>query len=184
MTINPQLEIYSQLVRDYSKVLDLSSPKMLQEFTIGIERSQTFIPAIPEKARVLDIGSGVGLPAIPIAILRPDIQITLCEIRQKRAAFLERSVSQLKLNHATVFQGDVRKLEQTFDCITALWVGNLEQLYTLAKHCLAPTWSIITRKGNDASIELELFLEKHPDINGTIQLLDDGANLVILRGGN
>ncbi len=178
-----QLEQYRTLVKDYSKVLDLSSPKMLNEFEIGIKRSQPFIEALEPNATVLDVGSGAGLPAIPIAIMRPDIQITLCEIRQKRAAFLERVVSSLQLKNSRVYQGDVRKLEQKYDVITALWLGSLEQIYKLIEPNLAQKWKIMTRKGD--TIEQEYSeLQK---INLAIQIkttqLEDGAYFVILSGG-
>jgi 16S rRNA (guanine527-N7)-methyltransferase len=178
-----QLEQYRTLVKDYSKVLDLSSPKMLQEFETGIKRSQAFIDALESHANVLDVGSGAGLPAIPIAIKRPDIQITLCEIRSKRAAFLERAVSSLKLSNAKVYQGDVRKLEATFDVVTALWVGSLEEIYRLVKPNLNKNWKIMTRKGDNLEQEI-LAIQK---IDSTIEIkteqLEDGAYFVTLSGG-
>jgi 16S rRNA (guanine527-N7)-methyltransferase len=178
-----QLEQYRILVKDYSKILDLSSPKMLQEFEIGIERSQPFIEALAPNATVLDVGSGAGLPAIPLAIARPDIQITLCEIRNKRAAFLERVVSSLKLKNAQIYQGDVRKLDQKYEVITALWLGSLEQIYKLVAPNLSQNWRIMTRKGNSIEHEFEA-LQKH---NSAIQIktkqLEDGAYFVILSGG-
>ncbi len=61
-----------------------------------------FIQALPEGGQVVDVGSGAGLPGIPLAILRPDLQVTLLEPRHKRGAFLERSLLALKLTHAEV----------------------------------------------------------------------------------
>ncbi len=178
-----QLEQYRALVKDYSKVLDLSSPKMLNEFEIGIERSQPFIQALESNATVLDVGSGAGLPAIPIAIMRPDIQITLCEIRSKRAAFLERVVSSLKLTNSRVYQGDVRKLEQKYDVVTALWLGSLEQIYKLVEPNLAQKWEIMTRKGGTVEQESEALQKLNPFIQIKTTQLEDGAYFVILSGG-
>ena len=183
MNNTEQLEKYRTLVRDYSKVLDLSSPKMLQEFEIGIERSQPFIQALEQKTTVLDVGSGAGLPAIPIAIMRPDIQITLCEIRNKRAAFLERVVSSLQLKNTTVYQGDVRKLDQKFDVITALWLGSLDQIYKLVEPNLSKTWKIMTRKGDTIEQEYQALQKTNPKIEIQIRQLEDGAHFVILSGG-
>ncbi len=180
MTQTDKLEQYKKLVKDYSRVLDLSSPKMLEQFETGIERSQHFANAIQPKARVLDVGSGAGLPAIPIAILRPDVQITLCEIRNKRAAFLERAISVLQLENASVFQGDVRKLEATFDTATALWLGSLEEIVKLVKPRLIGQWSIITRKGIELETEFAKLQKNNPNIELKTQQLEDGAWLVIL----
>ncbi|MFN3266238.1 MAG: 16S rRNA (guanine(527)-N(7))-methyltransferase RsmG [Deinococcales bacterium] len=174
-----QLERYTQLVRQYSGVLDLSSPKHLQDFEVAIVRCRPFAEAIPENARVLDIGSGAGLPAIPIAILRPDLQITLCEIRSKRAGFLERVVSVLALENTRVHQGDVRSVSGEFDVVTALWLGSLKNIYTLAQPRLAQSFSIITRKGQELDYEWQempnwLKLETKP--------LEQGASLVVMKG--
>jgi 16S rRNA (guanine527-N7)-methyltransferase len=57
---------------------------------------------VPAGARVLDIGSGGGLPAIPFALLRPDVSLTLVEPRAKRAAFLRTAVREMKLAAAEV----------------------------------------------------------------------------------
>ena len=139
---------YTNLVRQYAKTLDLTSPTMLAEFETAVSRSSVYDQAIPESSRVLDIGSGVGLPGIPLAIRRPDLSICLCEIRQRRAAFLERAVSGLKLKNATVQDKDVRKLQNLeFDVVIAQAVGSLEHLFLLSKHVLAPNWTLVSRKG-------------------------------------
>jgi 16S rRNA (guanine527-N7)-methyltransferase len=57
---------------------------------------------VPPGARVLDVGSGGGLPAIPFALLRPDVSLTLVEPRAKRAAFLRTAVREMKLSGADV----------------------------------------------------------------------------------
>jgi 16S rRNA (guanine527-N7)-methyltransferase len=181
--MNEKIEQYKQLVQDYSKVLDLSSPKLLSEFHKAIEKSTPFAEAIAQNATVLDVGSGAGLPAIPIAILRPDITIILCEIRSKRAAFLDRAISSLQLRNATVFQGDVRKLEPKFDVITALWLGSLEQIYSLVQPRLNLNWQIITRKGTELEQEFTTLQAKHPEVQLKTTPLEDGASLVILHGG-
>jgi 16S rRNA (guanine527-N7)-methyltransferase len=159
-----KLEAYTTLVRQYAKTLDLTSPNMLAEFETAVSRSNVYDQAIPEGSRVLDIGSGVGLPGIPLAIRRPDLNICLCEIRQRRAAFLERAVSSLKLKNATVQDKDVRKLHSLespsleFDVVIAQAVGSLEHLFSLSRHVLAPNWTLVSRKGaiwQDELAELE-----------------------------
>jgi 16S rRNA (guanine527-N7)-methyltransferase len=108
--IEDKLQAYTNLVQQYAKTLDLTSPSMLAEFEIAVSRSSVYDQVIPEGSRVLDIGSGVGLPGIPLAIRRPDLKVCLCEIRQRRAAFLERAVSSLKLTNATVSNHPVSSL--------------------------------------------------------------------------
>ena len=56
------------------------------------------LPHIPSTAdRIVDLGSGAGLPGLPIAVARPDLEVTLSESRQARAAFLELAVERLEL---------------------------------------------------------------------------------------
>ena len=52
---------------------------------------------LPEGASVVDLGSGAGFPGIPIALARPDLRVTLVEIREKRVAFLRHAARELEL---------------------------------------------------------------------------------------
>jgi 16S rRNA (guanine527-N7)-methyltransferase len=186
--VETKLEAYTSLVRQYAKTLDLTSPSMLAEFETAISRSNVYGQAIPEGSRVLDIGSGVGLPGIPLAIRRSDLSICLCEIRQRRAAFLERAVSGLKLTNATVQDKDVRKLHSLkspsleFDVVIAQAVGSLEQLYLLSQQVLAPNWTLVSRKGAIWQDELAE-LEARTTVSGFETVpVGDGFQLVIVHG--
>ena len=177
-----QLEQYQQLVLEYAKVLDLNSPRLLADFRVGLERSQPFADEVVGAQSVLDVGSGSGLPGIPMAILCPQAHITLCEIRVKRVAFLERAVSRLGLTNVKVHNGDVQKISGQFDVVTALWFGSLEKLYGLTRHTFAPQWRLITRKGNDADAELEAMHRFEEIKMFHVKQLPDGAQMVILEG--
>ncbi len=184
MNQQQQLEKYSELVKLYSKTLDLSSPKMLEKFHIAIENSKKYVELIPESANVLDIGSGVGLPGVPLAILRPDINITLCEIRQKRAAFLERVVSTLKITNTQVFHGDVKQIKiQKFNAVTAQSVGTLAHLYKLCQNALTPTWVIISNKGEKLEHEIAEIQKITSVLSYKTEKLDQNATIVIVHGG-
>jgi 16S rRNA (guanine527-N7)-methyltransferase len=178
-----KLKAYTNLVRQYAKTLDLTSPSMLAEFETAISRSSVYDQAIPEGSRVLDIGSGVGLPGIPLAIRRPDLSVCLCEIRQRRAAFLERVASSLKLKNATVQDKDVRKLHNLeFDVVIAQAVGSLEHLFSLSQHVLAPNWTLVSRKGAIWQNELAE-LETRTTVSGFETVpVGDGFQLVIVHG--
>jgi 16S rRNA (guanine527-N7)-methyltransferase len=180
---NEKLEAYTKLVRQYAKTLDLTSPIMLAEFETAVSRSSVYDQAILEGSRVLDIGSGVGLPGIPLAIRRPDLSICLCEIRQRRAAFLERAVSSLNIKNATVQDKDVRKLQNLeFDTVIAQAVGSLEHLFSLSKHVLAPNWTLVSRKGAIWQDELaELAVRTTVSGFKTVPV-GDGFQLVIIHG--
>jgi 16S rRNA (guanine527-N7)-methyltransferase len=176
------LERYQQLVESYASVLDLASPKLLSEFKTGLERSYPFAHEIKSGDRVLDVGSGSGLPGIPMAILCPEARFTLCEIRSKRAAFLERAISSLGLKNVTVYNGDVQKISGEFNVVVALWVGSLERLYKLSEGTLAEQWKLISRKGDEVETELEALRKVAKVVMFHVKHLDDGANLVVVQG--
>jgi 16S rRNA (guanine527-N7)-methyltransferase len=173
---------YTRLVHEYAKVLDLASPRMLVQLNTGIERSKAFIESLEPGDRVLDVGSGAGLPGIPLAILRPDIRMTLCEIRVKRAAFLERVVSRIGLRHVTVYNGDVQKIDGRFNVVTALWIGDLEKLFKLTRRALEQEWKFIVRKGDELEAELE-GLKRVANVTGFhVKHLEDGASMATIKG--
>ncbi|MCE2390294.1 MAG: 16S rRNA (guanine(527)-N(7))-methyltransferase RsmG [Proteobacteria bacterium] len=62
-----------------------------------VEDSLAAAPHLPEGARVADLGSGAGFPGIPLAVARPDLQLLLVEIRERRAHFLRHVVRTLDL---------------------------------------------------------------------------------------
>jgi 16S rRNA (guanine527-N7)-methyltransferase len=108
-------------------------------------------------ARVLDVGSGAGLPGIPLAIARPELQVTLLESSQKKAAFLKQAVAELQLKNASVVCERVEtwRPAEKFDCIIARALGELAEFVALAKHLLAPTGVFAAMKGVHPLGEIE-----------------------------
>jgi 16S rRNA (guanine527-N7)-methyltransferase len=84
--------------------------------------------ALPEVATLLDFGSGAGLPGIPIAIVRPEIRVTLGESQMKKAVFLREAVRVLGLN-VEVFDGRVEGMAsgRTFDAVTLRAVDRMAE---------------------------------------------------------
>ena len=77
---------------------------------------------------VLDVGSGAGLPGIPLAIVMPDASFTLLERMARRAAFLENCVILLGLSHVRVSQRDLAAMTGEFDVVTCRAVAPLGRL--------------------------------------------------------
>ena len=100
--------------------------------------------------RILDLGSGVGLPGVVISILLPDTTVILAERRRRRGAFLEIARSQLDLRNTEVFLGDVRHLGgENYEVITALAFGALTKIYNSTLHLHTEDITIISRKSAD-----------------------------------
>jgi 16S rRNA (guanine527-N7)-methyltransferase len=182
--IESALGQYASLVRKYASTLNLSSPDVLEKFETAIQNSEEYDEFLEPELYILDIGSGVGLPGIPMAIRHPDLQVTLCEIRKRRAAFLERAISLLLLENVHVYNGDVKQLAgQQFDVVIAQAVGRLADIYRMCEHLLKPKWVILTRKGANLNDELDELKNIRRKIQVSTRPLDDGTMLVAIHGG-
>ncbi|MBA3741685.1 16S rRNA (guanine(527)-N(7))-methyltransferase RsmG [Sporichthya sp.] len=107
--------------------------------------------------RVADVGSGAGLPGLVVAILRPDVSVTLIEPMLRRTTFLAEAVEALGLTSVTVRRDraeDVRDLAGTFDVVLARAVAPLEKLAGWTVPLLRPGGRLLAVKGSSASEEL------------------------------
>ena len=103
----------------------------------------------PDLIRVLDVGSGGGLPGIPLAIARPELQVTLIDSIAKKTAFLLQAKTDLGLPNLNVITGRVEDFRPgaTFDVITSRAFSDLKEFVTLTRHLLKPTGRWLAMKG-------------------------------------
>ena len=101
-----------------------------------------------------DLGSGAGLPGIPLAIARPDLAVTLIESNGKKARFLREAVRSLPLSNVGVDQARVQDTSGAFDTITARAFASLPDMLAWAGHLLAPTGRWLALKGRVDPAEL------------------------------
>jgi 16S rRNA (guanine527-N7)-methyltransferase len=92
---------------------------------------------VPPAATLVDVGSGGGLPALPLAILRPDLRLTLVEPRAKRVAFLRAAVRELGLE-VEVVPDRMEALDRRFDVANARATFAPEEWLTRAGSIVAP----------------------------------------------
>jgi 16S rRNA (guanine527-N7)-methyltransferase len=114
---------------------------------------------LPEGVRLLDIGSGGGLPGVVIAIARPDVSVHLLEATRKKAVFLTESVASLELP-VTVHHGRAEELARSalrgsFDLVTARAVAPLERLIPWCAPFLRPEGLLYAIKGERWRAELD-----------------------------
>ena len=108
---------------------------------------------IPQALRVVDIGSGAGLPGIVIALARPDLKVTLVEPLQRRVDFLLEVVDQLKLP-IQVVRGRAEAVKMQFEIITCRAVAPLEKLIQISWHMIPKGGSLLAIKGESAQEEI------------------------------
>ena len=121
--------------------------------------SLAFAAALPPVSRLLDVGSGGGLPGIVIAIARPDIEVHLLEATGKKARFLQEVTAALGLR-VEVHHGRAEDLVSgpllgTFEVVTARAVAPLDRLAAWCAPYLAPGGTLHAIKGERWSEELE-----------------------------
>jgi 16S rRNA (guanine527-N7)-methyltransferase len=113
--------------------------------------------AVPERASVIDIGSGAGLPGLVLAIVRPDLSITLLEPLLRRTTFLSECVTMLGLDNVEVRRGRAEEVAKDYavDVVTARAVAPLERLVRWALPLLRPGGELLALKGERAATELK-----------------------------
>lgn len=109
------------------------------------------------RGRVLDVGSGGGMPGLPLAIAHPDVSVRMVDIVQKKTAFLTQCRAQLGLTNASAHWGPVEKLEDAdgYAVITSRAFAELTDFVTLSGHLLAPGGRLIAMKGVYPQAELD-----------------------------
>lgn len=111
---------------------------------------------VPSGATVCDLGSGAGLPGIPLAIRRPDLQLTLLEPLLRRTRFLEEVVDALALPNVRVRRGRAEELAGSalFDVVTSRAVAPLERLARWSLPLTRGGGLVLAMKGSSAPDEV------------------------------
>ncbi|MFD6620268.1 16S rRNA (guanine(527)-N(7))-methyltransferase RsmG [Streptomyces albidoflavus] len=113
---------------------------------------------VPENVTVCDVGSGAGLPGIPLALVRPDLKITLLEPLLRRTTFLTEVVELLGLDHVTVVRGRAEEVLGKLTpvhVVTARAVAPLDRLAAWGVPLLRPYGEMLALKGDTAEEELK-----------------------------
>ena len=108
---------------------------------------------LPEHGRLVDIGSGAGLPGVVLAMLRPSLEVMLLEPLLRRSVFLEECVAELGLANATVLRAraeDKAAAQMQADIATARAVAPLDRLVGWAAGLLRPGGQLLAIKGQSA----------------------------------
>lgn len=137
-------EKYLELLMKWQRVHRLvgsPDPRWITEHLLV--DSLLFLRALPPRFRtMLDLGSGAGIPGIPLKLVRSDVQLTMIESRQRRASFLSAVVRELQLSGTAVVarraEDVVTALAGSFDVAVLRCAGDPSKLLPLAGRFLAP----------------------------------------------
>lgn len=110
---------------------------------------------IPEGCHVADVGSGAGLPGIPLAILRPDLEMTLIEPMLRRSNFLTEALDELGLDdRVTVVRGRAEDADLHVDVVVSRAVAKLATLINWTADLIVDSGSLLALKGQSADDEV------------------------------
>ncbi|MEO7148716.1 MAG: 16S rRNA (guanine(527)-N(7))-methyltransferase RsmG [Rhodanobacteraceae bacterium] len=145
---------YVELLQRWNGTYNLTAVRdPLEMVTRHLLDSLAVLPFI-DGDMLADLGSGAGLPGIPLAIAQPRLLVTLVDSNGKKARFLREAARVLPLPNARVAQARVEDLQGAFDCITARAFASLAEMLAWGGHALAPAGVWLALKGRIDDSEL------------------------------
>ncbi|HSD42622.1 MAG TPA: 16S rRNA (guanine(527)-N(7))-methyltransferase RsmG [Burkholderiales bacterium] len=151
------LDRYLDLLEKWNRVYNLTAIRERSRMvTHHLLDSLAVLPHLRGPS-VLDVGSGAGLPGIPIAVASPSLRVTLLESSHKKSAFLTQAVGELRLANVAVVTERVEawQTEQRFDTIVSRAFADLGEFVTLSGRLLAPDGVLAAMKGVHPFEEVE-----------------------------
>lgn len=147
------LERYAALLRRYHGTLDLMSDTGLarldEHVADALAYADVVATLVPEPSRLMDLGSGAGLPGIVLAAALPELEIELVERRRKRASFLRMAAAAVGRPDVVVQEADVRQTHGSdVDVVTAQAVGRLSEVLDLVRRRASDPLVLVARKGD------------------------------------
>jgi len=147
---------YLALLDKWSRKMNLTAVQGEQERVVKLVLDSLAVaPLLSEGMRVLDVGSGAGLPGIPVKLAVPGIIITLAESRRKRVDFLKEAVRKLGLTGVEVFAGRAEDYPGPgFDAVLVRAVGDLSSIIEAGAGRLSAGGIMAAMKGPEPEAEI------------------------------
>lgn len=146
-----RLMAYLRLLAKWNRTYNLTAIRDEAEMvTHHLLDSLTLVPFVRGLETLADVGSGAGLPGIPVAVACPALKVTSIETVEKKAAFQQQAKIELKLNNFNVLGARVEKtsgLQGQFDAVTSRAFAELADFADKAGHLLRPGGRLLAMKG-------------------------------------
>jgi 16S rRNA (guanine527-N7)-methyltransferase len=143
----PQLSTYLDLLLKWNARTNLTAIRDPEEIVRRHFGESLFAAAhlAPATKTLLDFGSGAGFPGLPIALLRPDVQVTLAESQNKKSTFLREAVRTLNLPNVEIWAARAETLPPTrqFHTVALRAVDNMEAALPAAKARISPGGQLV-----------------------------------------
>ncbi|MEO8716959.1 MAG: 16S rRNA (guanine(527)-N(7))-methyltransferase RsmG [Burkholderiales bacterium] len=181
-----RLIAYLELLAKWNKTYNLTAIRdPMQMISHHLLDSLAVLPHLPAGA-LADVGSGAGLPGIPLAIAEPARRVTLNDANHKKAAFLQQAVIELQLTNAEVHTGraEAWRPAELFACVVVRGFAELAQFFASCRHLVRGDGVLAAMKGVYPHDELER-LPRGADCHDVrrlqVPLLDAERHLVLCR---
>ena len=153
----PKLLAYLALMAKWNRTYNLTAVRIEQEMvTHHLLDSLAVLPFLGAAVRLADVGSGAGLPGLPLAIARPQLEVTSIEANQKKSAFQQQAKIELGLANVAIHCGRVETLKPAapFDAAISRAFSDLAQFVGLAGHLVRDGGCLLAMKGVLPAAEL------------------------------
>jgi len=155
---------FIELLKKWNKVYNLTALKTEKEFLeLHILDSLTIFPYLEKSLNVLDVGSGAGLPGIPLAIMFPEINFTLLDSNTKKTRFIQQAVIDLKLKNCKVVHDRIElfKPNSKYDTITTRAFAEINDTIEKLQHFSTKELKLLFMKSKSVSEELKKLNETY-----------------------
>jgi 16S rRNA (guanine527-N7)-methyltransferase len=186
-----KLLAYVALIEKWNKVYNLTAVREPEAMvTQHLLDSLAVLPHLGAAKSLVDVGAGAGLPGIPLAIARPDLQVTLSDSNHKKTTFMQQACVELGLANAKVVCERVERVQLTdkADAVISRAFSDLKEFARLAAHLLAPGGRLLAMKGVYPHEELAQLPANMPGgvkvervIPLTVPGLDANRHLVVME---
>ncbi len=182
-----RLVAYLQLIGKWNKVHNLTAVREPgQMVVLHLLDSLSVLPHLAGAKTILDVGTGAGLPGIPLAIARPDLAVTLLDSSHKKATFLRQAKAELALANVEVACERVENWRPAalFDIVVSRAFAELADFVVQAGHLVAPGGAMLAMKGVYPFEELARVPASHRVENVvalTVPTLEAQRHLVLLK---
>ena len=154
-----QLLSYGTLMLKWNKVYNLTALRdAASVLTHHLLDSLAAVPPLQREwageGKLLDVGSGGGLPGVVIAIMRPDLQVSCLDAVAKKAAFVQQVAAELELPNLRGLHARVESLAGSYEVISSRAFASLPDFFDGSAHLLAPGGVWLAMKGKVPTEEL------------------------------
>ncbi|MCK5191418.1 MAG: 16S rRNA (guanine(527)-N(7))-methyltransferase RsmG [Methylococcales bacterium] len=147
---------FIKLIEKWNKAYNLTAVRQPEDMArLHILDSLAILPFV-QQSRVADIGTGAGLPGIPLAIFLPDVEFTLIDSNSKKTRFVQQAILELKLNNVKVIHSRVENLqpETPFSTVIMRAFSSLQDIMNLTRHLIDKKGILLAMKGQQPEQEL------------------------------